>query len=956
MISVVDALQQAEAAGMQTFPCFQANFTVDHLENTLEQLSRYVRGHILSKIVEHPLISAGAPLLAPSLTIHMTQNDLLDECRTFVLTFEVSDLEQCSEISLRKKIRERVLSNSASPTSSGSDCKCKMSVHANLSVGLLVGEKLHFVTVDPIAGRTYGCASLMETGGLRIEAAQSGSVTLAIDALVEIWNCCFHAVLLEKGDRILLFNIFLDENSEQQNTKELDRLIRNGLDTPENAVALLANCAPSAPSQPISGSICLAKGLSHGSRFCSGPLISELSDAPKFIAIGQAPILVTENLLPSEASGMEQLAGIVLGRAGPASHISVLGKSLGIGVIAQANCDLSGVWECAEIGDHVTICEATGSLYLGAIESGEPPSGRVAKWLLSNFGTQITLAVASPKKSLPSQKIGLCRSELQIVSSGSFKSFFDYLTDILAKANAVSVPSDVKSLLREALQQQLILSAGNVVNYRLVDADLDEILAENIQGSRALQSGIRGPKWALASDFYKWQIEMAIDVAKNLDGTIPINLILTVPSICSPTEVSLVRSLYDNHLKKHASIKEHIRFGIMLETPSICLKAKEIAKKIDVVCFGLNDLTSLTLGISRDDWNNVSDFYKAAEVYDNDPFLNLEKGAVGLLIRNTIIELRSHGFDGELFFCGEAACSAATLNLFLKDKLSFFSTTEAMWAQSVMSAHKTSMDDRLKLCYLPHSENTAQKLNLVIAARRANRRDFGQAHALNWFRSNCNLLFASPTDNWKVLKKHLVEAFFGRRESKFFYPPWNADEVVRHLRHLDTPGRAPRISAFSDDISCHSRSELAPIDDDDTELFAFVDTFNRGATLNVFPQQDPNQLCFRLAINASKTFIEAGWGQAMYVFENERGQHPVICLNVDVPGKPAHLGGPIPATLREAFEDFLLSQGAWIRSLALILPHLLGCKDLCIEGYYNPIGREISIVDIDLPLDVAWNI
>ena len=255
----------------------------------------------------------------------------------------------------------------------------------------------------------------------------------------------------------------------------------------------------------------------------------------------------------------------------------------------------------------------------------------------------------------------------------------------------------------------------------------------------------------------------------------------------------------------------------------------------------------------------------------------------------------------------------------------------------------------------PLSEHSAVAIRQVIAARAIGRDAFAQEAALRWFASIFPLQPFPGSQNWKVLKKLLVSCLFGAPEGRFFPAPWCAEEVALYIRSLDYPDRATRVSAFPSDISCLARSEIVSRSLTQTELLTFVSSFDPNTTLNVFPQQNPDQMCFRLVIDETGIVVEAGWGQAMYVFEAERGQHPIILCKASSADLLANFANDASEQLSLAVDAFLESQRDWIQAMTDVLPAFLGVEQLAIEGYFDPVKRSRVIVDMDIPLDLAWN-
>ena len=93
----------------------------------------------------------------------------------------------------------------------------------------------------------------------------------------------------------------------------------------------------------------------------------------------------------------------------------------------------------------------------------------------------------------------------------------------------------------------------------------------------------------------------------------------------------------------------------------------------------------------------------------------------------------------------------------------------------------------------------------------------------------------------------------------------------------------------------------------------------------------------------------------MYVFEAERGQHPIISCKARSADLLVNFGNGALEQLSLAVDAFLESQRDWIQAMNDVLPALLGVEQLAIEGYFDPVKRSRVIVDMDIPLDLAWN-
>ena len=93
--------------------------------------------------------------------------------------------------------------------------------------------------------------------------------------------------------------------------------------------------------------------------------------------------------------------------------------------------------------------------------------------------------------------------------------------------------------------------------------------------------------------------------------------------------------------------------GTMIELPRAALMAKEIAESAEFFCFGTNDLTQTTLGVSRDDAGSFLSEYLARGLIDRDPFVSIDRNGVGELVQIAVERGRQSRPKIKLGICGE---------------------------------------------------------------------------------------------------------------------------------------------------------------------------------------------------------------------------------------------------------------------------------------------------------------
>ena len=101
--------------------------------------------------------------------------------------------------------------------------------------------------------------------------------------------------------------------------------------------------------------------------------------------------------------------------------------------------------------------------------------------------------------------------------------------------------------------------------------------------------------------------------------------------------------------------------GAMIETPRAALLADSIAREVDFLSFGTNDLTAQTFGFSRGDvLEKFLARYIEEEILDFDPFCRLDE-SVAFLVRETVRRARAVNPQIGIGLCGEQGGEGNTI-------------------------------------------------------------------------------------------------------------------------------------------------------------------------------------------------------------------------------------------------------------------------------------------------------
>ena len=159
-------------------------------------------------------------------------------------------------------------------------------------------------------------------------------------------------------------------------------------------------------------------------------------------------------------------------------------------------------------------------------------------------------------------------------------------------------------------------------------------------------------------------IEAAVNCARNGTKVLPE---IMIPLSIDPKELSIlvdrVRGVADVVLKEQSRKVKYL-VGTMIETPRAALVADRMAEVAEFFSFGTNDLTQLTLAISRDDAGRfLPDYVDPAKagVFSDHPFQSIDIEGVGVLLKMAVDRGKAARPKLKLGICGEHGGDPASI-------------------------------------------------------------------------------------------------------------------------------------------------------------------------------------------------------------------------------------------------------------------------------------------------------
>ena len=111
----------------------------------------------------------------------------------------------------------------------------------------------------------------------------------------------------------------------------------------------------------------------------------------------------------------------------------------------------------------------------------------------------------------------------------------------------------------------------------------------------------------------------------------------------------------------------------MIASPRAALTADEIAEEAEFFSFGTNDLTQMTFGFSRDDTGAIIKEYRDKNIFDEDPFQQLDQTGVGKLVKMAADLGKGVRPNIKLGICGEHGGDPKTIDFCYRTGLNYVS-------------------------------------------------------------------------------------------------------------------------------------------------------------------------------------------------------------------------------------------------------------------------------------------
>ena len=457
----------------------------------------------------------------------------------------------------------------------------------------------------------------------------------------------------------------------------------------------------------------IAKGLPAGPGAATGKVYFNADRAEAAKAKGEEVLLVRLETSPEDLRGMIAANGILTARGGVSSHAALVARQMGkICICGAAGVQINYAKRTMQIGklnfkegDFLSIDGTSGEIYAGEVKTA--PS-EVVQGLLENKTaakrsrtyknfTQIMAWCAKASKmqvrtnaDTPAQVknaiafgatgVGLCRTEHMFFEGDRI----DAVREMILADNEADRRKAVKKLLpyqRKDFEGIFKALNGLPGTIRLLDPPLHEFLPHdkkqigdlakklNVKPAEIKKRvdelhefnpmlGHRGCRLAISyPEVAEMQVRAIFEAAANVQKKkIKVNPEIMVPLVGFKKELELQAEIVHRVAKevsKDKGVKLKYLVGTMIEVPRGALTADEVAEVAEFFSFGTNDLTQMTMGMSRDDSGSFLPNYEEEEIVSNNPFAVIDQTGVGQLMEIAATKGRSTRKNIKLGICGE---------------------------------------------------------------------------------------------------------------------------------------------------------------------------------------------------------------------------------------------------------------------------------------------------------------
>ena len=445
----------------------------------------------------------------------------------------------------------------------------------------------------------------------------------------------------------------------------------------------------------------LVSGIDAVPGAATGKVVFNAKEAEAAAAKGEKVILVRKETSPEDVGGMHAAQGILTATGGKTSHAAVVAR--GWGKCCIVGCEKLNInYEKEELsvgdtvvkkGEEITLNGSNGQVYRGAMRliKPEPPASfkTLMGWVDKVRAIKVRTNADTPYDArkaveLGAEGIGLCRTEHMFFDTEERRLAIQEMIVADTLDGRITALNKLLPFQKEDFKGIFKAMDGLPVTIRLVDPPLHEFVPHTEEKQKKLAQDIgvpfekiryrveqlhesnpmlghRGCRLTITyPEILDMQVRAIIEAACECAAAgIKVYPEIMIPLTIDKKELQILeirtRQVADEIIKNRG-VKLKYLVGTMIEVPRAALLADQIAEVAEFFSFGTNDLTQMTMGISRDDAGKFLPEYvdeKKAGIFSDDPFQSLDQAGVGMLVKMAIEKGRQTKPGLKIGICGE---------------------------------------------------------------------------------------------------------------------------------------------------------------------------------------------------------------------------------------------------------------------------------------------------------------
>lgn len=429
----------------------------------------------------------------------------------------------------------------------------------------------------------------------------------------------------------------------------------------------------------------IGKGLGITNNVIEGVIATSYEEVLKY---KENVIFVTEESNPNHMDAINLSKGLITKKGGATSHGAVVarGKNI-VGILSVNNLDINkdGIYldKFYPNGSKLILDGNNGFIInnknnLIKIEKNNNNFYEFINWNISPIKVRMngeTIYDIENGHLFNMEGIGLCRIEHMFLNEPGLTYIREILEAIINNSiYTINEENKLKNYLVENFSNLFIYMKGLPISIRLIDPPIHEFLPDNIYKEHNPMMGNRGARLMI---IYEKLCEIQIESIFSSYLNNPIPLEIMIPFVFSVEEIIYIKNIIKN-IQNNMEIKYNkkiiYKFGVMIELPKAVFLIEEIAKEIDFICFGTNDLTQMTLGLSRDDSNLIINEYIKKGILKSNPFITLDE-VIKFFIKEVTFKAKKINENISISICGEHAGDEESIKFLCTLPLNYISVS-----------------------------------------------------------------------------------------------------------------------------------------------------------------------------------------------------------------------------------------------------------------------------------------